>query len=421
MRPADPAVRRRSTISASFSFGSCCKDDPWFRQIGRVAPKSRVSCAHMNEHGPTELSRLLLAEGRHGELLDQLARTNDQLESIIAGSLWLVARDRTDKALASLGGGASTGTSESDRVRSAMAAVLTQDSVNDELAERLLPSAHEQIDPWGMVAALEFCDYVEAYDAAAQWRTSLLEVLEGHPLSDNEDAICRAHAACSLVRSALALAPEMAIRTATAGLAMIFDAVPAGHPRRIEYFAALAAAAAVPRHGAFMFVFAEAAHRESAELPAGNERILRMVEAVWDAANHPTSVELGAGIRVIAARNEALGFFARRGQDLYSCMARQSTAADLLGALTRGDSTWLHPSVGLRVETGSDDTVRLVLSATHPEADDFAADLNSEDVGTLLAFASSQDLPVRRFVGVGRNDPCPCGSGKKFKRCCGAA
>ncbi|HRF11915.1 MAG TPA: SEC-C metal-binding domain-containing protein, partial [Candidatus Accumulibacter phosphatis] len=21
---------------------------------------------------------------------------------------------------------------------------------------------------------------------------------------------------------------------------------------------------------------------------------------------------------------------------------------------------------------------------------------------------------------VGRNDPCPCGSGRKFKRCCGA-
>jgi len=23
-------------------------------------------------------------------------------------------------------------------------------------------------------------------------------------------------------------------------------------------------------------------------------------------------------------------------------------------------------------------------------------------------------------AGVGRNDPCPCGSGKKFKKCCGA-
>jgi SWIM/SEC-C metal-binding protein len=22
---------------------------------------------------------------------------------------------------------------------------------------------------------------------------------------------------------------------------------------------------------------------------------------------------------------------------------------------------------------------------------------------------------------VGRNDPCPCGSGKKYKKCCGAA
>jgi uncharacterized protein YecA (UPF0149 family) len=22
---------------------------------------------------------------------------------------------------------------------------------------------------------------------------------------------------------------------------------------------------------------------------------------------------------------------------------------------------------------------------------------------------------------AGRNDPCPCGSGRKFKRCCGAA
>ena len=29
--------------------------------------------------------------------------------------------------------------------------------------------------------------------------------------------------------------------------------------------------------------------------------------------------------------------------------------------------------------------------------------------------------PVRRDMAkVGRNDPCPCGSGKKYKKCCGA-
>ncbi|MQX37718.1 YchJ family protein [Roseospira navarrensis] len=28
--------------------------------------------------------------------------------------------------------------------------------------------------------------------------------------------------------------------------------------------------------------------------------------------------------------------------------------------------------------------------------------------------------PPRRVVSVGRNEPCPCGSGKKYKKCCGA-
>jgi SEC-C motif-containing protein len=28
--------------------------------------------------------------------------------------------------------------------------------------------------------------------------------------------------------------------------------------------------------------------------------------------------------------------------------------------------------------------------------------------------------PQRRVEKIGRNDPCPCGSGKKYKKCCGA-
>lgn len=28
--------------------------------------------------------------------------------------------------------------------------------------------------------------------------------------------------------------------------------------------------------------------------------------------------------------------------------------------------------------------------------------------------------PIRREAAPGRNDPCPCGSGRKFKKCCGA-
>jgi uncharacterized protein YecA (UPF0149 family) len=29
--------------------------------------------------------------------------------------------------------------------------------------------------------------------------------------------------------------------------------------------------------------------------------------------------------------------------------------------------------------------------------------------------------PRRSSPKVGRNDPCPCGSGKKYKKCCGGA
>jgi preprotein translocase subunit SecA len=29
-------------------------------------------------------------------------------------------------------------------------------------------------------------------------------------------------------------------------------------------------------------------------------------------------------------------------------------------------------------------------------------------------------VPVRQVPKVGRNDPCPCGSGKKYKKCHGA-
>jgi preprotein translocase subunit SecA len=33
---------------------------------------------------------------------------------------------------------------------------------------------------------------------------------------------------------------------------------------------------------------------------------------------------------------------------------------------------------------------------------------------------SARVSPVKRQGSkVGRNDPCPCGSGKKYKRCCG--
>jgi preprotein translocase subunit SecA len=37
-----------------------------------------------------------------------------------------------------------------------------------------------------------------------------------------------------------------------------------------------------------------------------------------------------------------------------------------------------------------------------------------------LRTASAPALAPATRAKVGRNDPCPCGSGKKYKKCCGA-
>jgi preprotein translocase subunit SecA len=48
-----------------------------------------------------------------------------------------------------------------------------------------------------------------------------------------------------------------------------------------------------------------------------------------------------------------------------------------------------------------------------PSVTQSGADMVSE------ANQAAKQKPVRTGPKVGRNDPCPCGSGKKYKQCCG--
>ncbi len=41
-----------------------------------------------------------------------------------------------------------------------------------------------------------------------------------------------------------------------------------------------------------------------------------------------------------------------------------------------------------------------------------------EDISDLEKLLNPQQ--VVKSEKIGRNDPCPCGSGKKYKKCCGA-
>ena len=49
------------------------------------------------------------------------------------------------------------------------------------------------------------------------------------------------------------------------------------------------------------------------------------------------------------------------------------------------------------------------------------AALNPDQMKKLQRMLSRYRKPVqqvRKFNKIGRNDPCPCGSGKKYKNCC---
>ncbi len=62
-----------------------------------------------------------------------------------------------------------------------------------------------------------------------------------------------------------------------------------------------------------------------------------------------------------------------------------------------------------------DDTITILLKAelqrTQPIKKDEPKDLQTNQTGPVMPKKAKQD--------IGRNDPCPCGSGKKYKNCCG--
>lgn len=47
-------------------------------------------------------------------------------------------------------------------------------------------------------------------------------------------------------------------------------------------------------------------------------------------------------------------------------------------------------------------------------------DVSSLDAATIKRLIDYQNRKpsVREYKKIGRNDPCPCGSGKKYKKCC---
>jgi uncharacterized protein YecA (UPF0149 family) len=53
------------------------------------------------------------------------------------------------------------------------------------------------------------------------------------------------------------------------------------------------------------------------------------------------------------------------------------------------------------------------------ECDDIMDSDNIKNTPDPFTFIPKKTAPVVTLPKVGRNDLCPCGSGEKYKRCCG--
>ncbi|WMI72031.1 preprotein translocase subunit SecA [Aminobacterium sp. MB27-C1] len=74
--------------------------------------------------------------------------------------------------------------------------------------------------------------------------------------------------------------------------------------------------------------------------------------------------------------------------------------------------------LAFRVTVVSEETRRTPDRRNLRESRDFTLPFPSEEVPGAQVGAEKPQ-PIRKGPKVGRNDPCPCGSGKKYKHCCG--
>ena len=71
------------------------------------------------------------------------------------------------------------------------------------------------------------------------------------------------------------------------------------------------------------------------------------------------------------------------------------------------------------ISTIREDTARMILTVRLKTPEAPKREAVAKETGTTASDATAPKQPVKKGVKVGRNDPCPCGSGKKYKKCCG--
>ena len=123
----------------------------------------------------------------------------------------------------------------------------------------------------------------------------------------------------------------------------------------------------------------------------------------------------GIGLRAMAQR-DPLVEYQKEGYDLFVAMMNG------IKEETVGYMFHVQPNGGEESEEqDGEEEPRISLSEDRPQQVQYSSPTLDEEVPAHVERGTLGGQPVARdpkYAGVSRNAPCPCGSGKKFKKCC---
>ena len=137
--------------------------------------------------------------------------------------------------------------------------------------------------------------------------------------------------------------------------------------------------------------------------------LLRIVDTKWmDHIDAMEDLKTGIGLQSIGQKDPAQAY-ANEGGDMFELMVK-SICDDMVRFC-------FNVSVNTNTQRKS---VVQAGAGTHQEAQKMGGALENAPKAAPKESKEGSHEPVRRSQPkVGRNDPCPCGSGKKYKNCCG--
>ena len=168
------------------------------------------------------------------------------------------------------------------------------------------------------------------------------------------------------------------------------------------------------------FLAHAAEHRQRKETRLGSplcrqlERyvLLNIIDQRWrDHLNELIFLRSGIGLRSFGQRNPLIEYKRESFERFEQLM--EGIRSDAVGLFFRAELVQQAPPPVAMPDPAE-------MTAQHHEVDAYQHATQAAGPGTAAPPPPGAVQPVKREAPkVGRNDPCPCGSGKKYKQCCG--